>query len=131
MQVSRAPRIAAGACSIRASRSYFSRLTGKHPKELFPKIRLTILPARHFAMPEAATAKLRRRKSGEAMRKLMQEMIFASRPEQTLYAALCDAADIFGRRRRLLSNAFTAHEGSRIAARARGRSSAPQHRVPH
>ncbi len=87
-----------------ASRSYFSRLTGKHPKELFPKIRLTILPARHFAMPEAATAKLRRRKSGEAMRKLMQEMIFASRPEQTLYAALCDAADIFGRRRRLLED---------------------------
>ena len=87
-----------------ASRSYFSRLTGRHPKELFPKIRLTILPARHFAMPEAATAKLRRRKSGEAMRKLMQEMIFASRPEQTLYAALCDAADIFGRRRRLLED---------------------------
>ena len=44
-----------------ASRSYFSRLTGRHPKELFPKIRLTILPARHFAMPEAATAKSRRR----------------------------------------------------------------------
>lgn len=87
-----------------ASRSYFSRLTGKHPKELFPKIRLTVLPARHFVMPEAATAKLRRRKSGEAMRKLMQEMIFASRPEQSLYAALCDAADIFGRRRRLLED---------------------------
>ena len=34
----------------------------------------------------------------------MQEMIFASRPEQTLYAALCDAADIFGRRRRLLED---------------------------
>jgi acyl-[acyl-carrier-protein]-phospholipid O-acyltransferase/long-chain-fatty-acid--[acyl-carrier-protein] ligase len=31
-------------------------------------------------MPEAPTAKLRRRKSGEAMRRLMQEMIFASRP---------------------------------------------------
>jgi len=87
-----------------ASRSYFSRLTGKHPKALFPKIRLTVLPARHFVMPEAATAKLRRRKSGEAMRKLMQEMIFASRPEQSLYAALCDAADIFGRRRRLLED---------------------------
>lgn len=27
-----------------AARSYFSRLSGKYPKELFPKIRLTVLP---------------------------------------------------------------------------------------
>lgn len=87
-----------------ASRSYFSRLSGKHPKTLFPKIRLSILPERHFPMPVAATAKLRRRKSGEAMRKLMQEMIFASRPQQTLYSALCDATDIYGRRRKLLED---------------------------
>jgi acyl-[acyl-carrier-protein]-phospholipid O-acyltransferase/long-chain-fatty-acid--[acyl-carrier-protein] ligase len=38
------------------------------------------------------------------MRRLMQEMIFASRPQQTLYSALCDAAEIFGRRRRLLED---------------------------
>jgi acyl-[acyl-carrier-protein]-phospholipid O-acyltransferase/long-chain-fatty-acid--[acyl-carrier-protein] ligase len=87
-----------------ASRSYFSRLSGKYPKEFFPKIRLTVLPERHFPMPDAATAKLRRRKSGEAMRRLMQEMIFASRPEQTLYSALCDASEIFGGRRRLLED---------------------------
>jgi acyl-[acyl-carrier-protein]-phospholipid O-acyltransferase/long-chain-fatty-acid--[acyl-carrier-protein] ligase len=87
-----------------AARSYFSRLSGKYPKVFFPKIRLTVLPERHFPMPEAATAKLRRRKSGEAMRRLMQEMIFASRPQQTLYSALCDAAEIFGRRRRLLED---------------------------
>jgi acyl-[acyl-carrier-protein]-phospholipid O-acyltransferase/long-chain-fatty-acid--[acyl-carrier-protein] ligase len=87
-----------------AARSYFSRLSGKYPKEIFPKIRLTVLPERHFPMPEAPTAKLRRRKSGEAMRRLMQEMIFASRPQQTLYSALCDAAEIFGRRRRLLED---------------------------
>jgi len=87
-----------------ASRSYFSRLSGRHPRALLPKIRLSILAERHFPMPEGATAKLRRRKSGEAMRKLMQEMIFASRPQQTLYAALCDAADIYGRRRRLLED---------------------------
>jgi acyl-[acyl-carrier-protein]-phospholipid O-acyltransferase/long-chain-fatty-acid--[acyl-carrier-protein] ligase len=87
-----------------ASRSYFSRLSGRHPRTLFPKIRLSILAERHFPMPEGATAKLRRRKSGEAMRKLMQEMIFASRPQQTLYAALCDAANIYGRRRRLLED---------------------------
>ena len=87
-----------------AERTYFSRLSGRHPKQAFPKIRLSILPARHFPMPEGATAKLRRRKSGEAMRRLMQEMIVASRPQQTLYAALCAAADIYGRRRRLLED---------------------------
>ncbi len=83
-----------------ASRSYFSRLSGRHPKEIFPKIKLTVLPEAHFPMPEAATAKQRRRKAGEQMRRLMQEMIFASRPEQTIYTALCDAAEIFGRGRR-------------------------------
>ena len=67
-----------------AERTYFSRLSGRHPKQAFPKIRLSILPARHFPMPEGATAKLRRRKSGEAMRRLMQEMIFATRPQQTV-----------------------------------------------
>ncbi len=87
-----------------ASRSYFSRLSGRHPKEVFPKIRLTVLPEAHFPMPEAATAKLRRRKAGEQMRRLMQEMIFASRPEQTIYTALCDAAEIFGRGRRPLED---------------------------
>ncbi len=87
-----------------ASRSYFSRLSGRHPKEIFPKIKLTVLPEAHFPMPEAATAKLRRRKAGEQMRRLMQEMIFASRPEQTIYSALCDAAEIFGRGRRPLED---------------------------
>jgi len=87
-----------------ASRSYFSRLSGKHPRVLFPKIRLTILPERFFPMPEAASAKLRRHKAGEAMRRLMQEMVFVSRPAQTLYSALCDAVGIFGRGRRLLED---------------------------
>ncbi|HZX31065.1 MAG TPA: bifunctional acyl-ACP--phospholipid O-acyltransferase/long-chain-fatty-acid--ACP ligase [Rhodocyclaceae bacterium] len=87
-----------------ATRSYFSRLSGKYPKQLFPQIRITVLPATRIPMPEAATAKLRRRKAGEAMRRLMQEMIFASRPRQTLFSALCDAADIFGAKRRVVED---------------------------
>ncbi len=86
------------------ARSYFSRLSGKHPRALFPKIRLTVLPERVFPMPEASTAKLRRRMAGEAMRRLMQEMVFVSRPAQTLYSALCDAAAIYGHGRRLLED---------------------------
>ncbi len=87
-----------------ASRSYFSRMTGQYPKMLFPKIRLTILPVAHFPMPAGLTAKLRRHKAGEQMRKLMQEMIFASRSAQTLYGALCDAAAVFGPGRKLLED---------------------------
>ena len=87
-----------------AARSYFSRLSGKHPRQLFPRISMSILPATRLHMPEAATAKLRRRKAGEAMRRIMQEMLFTSQPKETLYEALCDAADIFGRKRKLLED---------------------------
>ncbi|MGL5632160.1 MAG: AMP-binding protein, partial [Azovibrio sp.] len=87
-----------------ASRSYFSRLSGRYPKQFFPRITLTFLPTTAITMPEAPTAKLRRRKAGEAMRRLMQEMIFASRPPQTLYSSLCDAIEIFGRRHRVLED---------------------------
>ena len=86
------------------SRSYFSRLSGKYPKHLFPRIQVTILPATAIAMSEAPTAKLRRRQAGEAMRKIMQMMVFSSRPPQTLFAALCDAAALFGLRRRILED---------------------------
>ncbi|WP_319586466.1 bifunctional acyl-ACP--phospholipid O-acyltransferase/long-chain-fatty-acid--ACP ligase [uncultured Desulfobulbus sp.] len=86
------------------SRSYFSRLSGKYPKTFFPRIRITILPTTRIPMPEAPTAKLRRRLAGEAMRCLMQEMVFSSRPQQTLFAALCDAAEIFGPNRRVLED---------------------------
>lgn len=86
------------------SRSYFSRLSGRHPKRLFPKIQVTLLPTTTMAMPQAPTAKLRRRMAGEAMRKIMQAMIFTARPPQTLFAALCDAADLFGLRRRVLED---------------------------
>ncbi len=38
------------------------------------------------------------------MRRLMQDMLFASRPQQTLYSALCDAVEIHGRGRRLVED---------------------------
>jgi acyl-[acyl-carrier-protein]-phospholipid O-acyltransferase / long-chain-fatty-acid--[acyl-carrier-protein] ligase len=86
------------------SRSYFSRVTGHYPRRLFPRITLSFQPPSHIAMPDAPSAKARRRKSGEAMRHLMQEMLFASRPEQTLFEALLDASDIHGRSRRLIED---------------------------
>lgn len=87
-----------------AARSYFSRLGGKHPRRLFPRISMSILPPTRLPMPEAATAKLRRRKAGEGMRRIMQEMLFATQPKQTLFEALCEAADRFGKKRRLVED---------------------------
>lgn len=81
------------------ARSYFSRLSGNYARRLFPKITISAQPATTIAMPQADTAKQRRREAGEAMRRVMQQMIFASQPKQTLYASLIDAVAIYGRKR--------------------------------
>src|SRR5574337_97814 len=85
-------------------RSYFSRICGKHPRRLFPRVTLSIQAPTSIPMPEGATAKLRRREAGEAMRRLMQRMIFDARPKQTLYGGLLDALAIYGRRRRVVED---------------------------
>ena len=86
------------------ARSYFSRVSGKMPKRIFPRISISILPATRIQLPDAGSAKLRRRKAGDAMRRIMQEMIFSSQPKQTLYSAFLDAMEIFGRSRTLLED---------------------------
>lgn len=85
-------------------RSYFARVSGQSPRRLLPKITITILPPTHIPMPDAPLAKQRRRKAGEAMRRLMQEMLFTARPQQTLFSALCDAVEIHGRGHALLED---------------------------
>ena len=86
------------------ARSYFSRLSGNYPRKLFPKITLTFLETTSIPTPEAASAKLRRRMAGEAMRRVMQDMLFKSYPVQTLFSALLDAVNIHGRKTRLLED---------------------------
>lgn len=86
------------------ARSYFSRLSGQYPRSLFPRITLTFLQTTVVPMPEAPTAKQRRRLSGEAMRRLMQDMLFKSHPVQTLFSALVDAVRVHGRGTRLLED---------------------------
>lgn len=86
------------------ARSYFSRLSGRYPRRLLPRVTLSVLPPTRLAGVQDGSAKQRRRAAGEAMRKLMQEMLFASRPAQTLYSAFCDAIAIHGRRRRLVED---------------------------
>jgi acyl-[acyl-carrier-protein]-phospholipid O-acyltransferase/long-chain-fatty-acid--[acyl-carrier-protein] ligase len=88
-----------------AARSYFSRLSGHHPRRFFPKITLTFLPTTAVPMPEGiANAKLRRRACGDEMRRVMQNMIFASQPGTTLFGALHDAVKLHGRGVRVLED---------------------------
>lgn len=87
-----------------AARSYFSRLTGTHPKKIFPKVSIAIQPVTQIPMSTAATAKLRRKHAGENMRRVMQEMLFASQPVQTLFSSFLDAMQIHGRKTRFVED---------------------------
>jgi acyl-[acyl-carrier-protein]-phospholipid O-acyltransferase/long-chain-fatty-acid--[acyl-carrier-protein] ligase len=87
------------------ARSYFSRIVGKSKRSLFPRITISAMETTVIPMPEGETARQRRRKAGDAMRQLMQKMIFESQPKQTLYSGLLDIMAIYGRGRRVLEDA--------------------------
>ena len=80
-----AAKTGAAVISVRvdgASRSCFSRMSGKYPKQFFPKIRLTILPMAHFPMPVGLTA-----------RKRVPAMLNYTAGTDAMQAA-CDAAEV-------------------------------------
>ncbi len=76
----------------------FSRLRGKLRLRWFPKIRLTVLPPRRFAIEGEMSARERRAVAGRRLYDVMSEMIFAtSNIDRSLFEALLDARDIHGR----------------------------------
>lgn len=75
----------------------FSRMGRGFPLLWFPKIRLTVLPPAFIPMPEARSGKLRRRKAGEEMRRLMQRARVAARRRRTIPEAFLDAMELCGR----------------------------------
>ncbi|MET1112220.1 MAG: acyl-[ACP]--phospholipid O-acyltransferase [Allosphingosinicella sp.] len=80
-----------------AQYSPFSRLRGKVRLRSFPKIRLTILPPRRFAIPGEMSARARRAIAGRRLYDELSEMIFAtSNVDRTLFEALLDARRIHG-----------------------------------
>ncbi len=85
-------------------RSYFARVTGRFPKRLLPRMTLCIQPPTRLPMPAGGSAKERRRLAGEGLRRLMQEMLFASQPKTSLFDALVDTLEIYGRRRPVLED---------------------------
>ncbi len=81
-----------------AGRSYFGRLAGIYPLKLLPKITLTVLAPRTIPMPALPSARLRRRRAGELMRRILLDSLVATRPERTLFEAFLDARATFGSR---------------------------------
>jgi acyl-[acyl-carrier-protein]-phospholipid O-acyltransferase/long-chain-fatty-acid--[acyl-carrier-protein] ligase len=84
--------------------SFMSRMSGDFPKKWFPRITITIGEPRRIEMPEARTAKLRRRAASELLRRIMQECMFAARKRSTLVEAFLDAAKLHGLGRDVLED---------------------------
>ena len=75
----------------------FSRLRGKVRLRPFPKIVLTVLPPRRFAIEGAMTARERRAAAGRRLYDEMSGMIFdTSDIDRTLFQALLDARSLHG-----------------------------------
>src|SRR5262249_15305704 len=87
-----------------ADNSIFGRTTKPYPIRWRPKVRLTFLPLSKIPMPEAPSAKVRRRLAGESMRLLMQRSVMDARPQKTLYGALLDAIDLHGRKTQIIED---------------------------
>jgi acyl-[acyl-carrier-protein]-phospholipid O-acyltransferase/long-chain-fatty-acid--[acyl-carrier-protein] ligase len=79
-----------------AAQSYFGRLAGIYPRKLLPRVHIAIQPRRRIAMPKLPSAKLRRRRTGELMRRILLDMLVATRPQRTLFQAFLDARATFG-----------------------------------
>jgi acyl-[acyl-carrier-protein]-phospholipid O-acyltransferase/long-chain-fatty-acid--[acyl-carrier-protein] ligase len=80
------------------SRTYLSRVGSLYPRQLFPKLYMTVLPPQSLPMPEGATAKKRRIRAGNVMRRMLQEMLVQTRRRTTIYGAFLEAAKLFGRK---------------------------------
>ncbi len=87
----------------------FSRMSGDYQLAWFPKITATVFPAQTISMPEAPNGKLRRRKAGEAMRRLLQHCLCAARPKRSLHGAFLDAVELHGRSRDMVEDVSGAH----------------------
>lgn len=87
-----------------AARSYFGRLAGVYPRKLFPKVTMTVLPRRTIPMPDLPSAKERRRRAGELMRRILLDMLVATRPQRTLFEAFLEGKSIFGAQYKLVED---------------------------
>jgi len=80
-----------------AQYSLFSRLKGIERRQLFPKIKLTILPPKKIELEDSIVGRNRRTVAGKELKKIMTDMIFStSDNHMTLMDKLLNARDIHG-----------------------------------
>jgi acyl-[acyl-carrier-protein]-phospholipid O-acyltransferase/long-chain-fatty-acid--[acyl-carrier-protein] ligase len=77
--------------------SRYAAVGGLFPKRLFPRVTITIMPGRRLPAQLLLPGKARRRRLADELLRIMQHMMFASRPPSTLFQALLDAAALHGR----------------------------------
>ncbi len=99
-----------------AAQSYFGRLSDDRPRKLLPDVSLTVLPTREIHVEprsQALTSKQRRRMAGEAMRNIMQNMLFQTQQSNTLFGAFLDAMHKFGSSTRIIEDLNQVEESYR------------------
>lgn len=87
----------------------FAAVGGLFPKRLFPAVTIRILEARQLPAPSPLPGKKRRRLLADSMLRIMQQMMFDSRPSATLFGALLDTAALHGRSTRILEDTQRQH----------------------
>ncbi|WP_020183224.1 bifunctional acyl-ACP--phospholipid O-acyltransferase/long-chain-fatty-acid--ACP ligase [Methylotenera sp. 1P/1] len=92
-----------------AAQSYFGRLSDAHPRKLFPRVTLTVLPSTEIVIENPSnhaplSAKQRRRIAGEGMRGVMQKMLFQAQKSRTFFEAFLDTVDKFGRSTKIVED---------------------------
>lgn len=73
----------------------------KHPRKLFSPVRISIGEKRKITFNETdekLMAKEKRRKSGEQMRRILQETMFQFQPKETLFQRLLRVKDLYGKK---------------------------------
>ncbi len=87
----------------------FAAVGGLFPKRLFPAVTIRILEARLLPAASQLPGKKRRRLLADSMLRIMQQMMFDSRPSATLFGALLDTAALHGRSTRILEDTQRQH----------------------
>ena len=77
--------------------SRYAAVGGLFPKRFFPRVTITIMPGRRLPAQLLVPGKARRRRLADELLRIMQHMMFTSRPPSTLFQALLDAAALHGR----------------------------------
>lgn len=85
--------------------SRFSVMGGRVPRRWFPRVSLAVQAAVKLPSIPAMSARARRRRLADEMLKILQRMMFASRPRQTLFEAFLDAVELHGRGTRIMEDA--------------------------